>query len=167
MAHVELRQNYWLTTPMGEARALFLIDYGPEDDLLWLCVQQEEPHVGEFRTWHNSQVRMLANETFLRPAPVSMRADSRSSSPRSSDDERVSSDDRNWRHTQSSSALERAILERIHARDEQQPSQGRAPRAESETSYAQEKARVPVSRKSPPKHRIRKKRASGTRQDAR
>lgn len=50
----------------GEARALILLDYGQEEDLCWLCVQQEGKHKGELWTWHNSEVRMPPNRTMLR-----------------------------------------------------------------------------------------------------
>lgn len=66
MTMLELRQQYWFDTPYGEARALILIDYGQEEDLCWLCVQQEGKHKGELWTWHNSEVRMLPNRTTLR-----------------------------------------------------------------------------------------------------
>lgn len=66
MTMLELRQQYWFDTPYGEARALILLDYGQEEDICWLCVQQEGEHKGELWTWHNSEVRMLPNRTVLR-----------------------------------------------------------------------------------------------------
>ena len=63
---LELRAHLWFHTPYGEARALFLIDYGPEDDLYWVCVQQEGEHKGQIWTWHNSEVRMMDNRSMLR-----------------------------------------------------------------------------------------------------
>ena len=68
---LELRQPLWMSTPFGEGLALFLTDYGPESDHLWTCVQQEGEHVGELWSWHNSEVRVLANRSMLRAKTVS------------------------------------------------------------------------------------------------
>ena len=67
---VELRQPLWMSTPYGEALALFLTDYGPESDHLWTCVQQEGEHEGELWTWHNSEVKVLPNRSMLRGSPI-------------------------------------------------------------------------------------------------
>lgn len=64
--YVELRQHLWMSTPMGEGRAIAVIDYGPEDDLLFVCIQQDAANRGEIRTWHNSEVRVLDNRSLLR-----------------------------------------------------------------------------------------------------
>jgi hypothetical protein len=63
---VELRQPLWMSTPYGEGLAIFLTDYGPESDHLWTCIQQEGNRAGELWTWHNSEVRVLANRSMLR-----------------------------------------------------------------------------------------------------
>lgn len=47
-----------LNTPKGEALCHFLIDYGPESDLLWVCFQQL---TGEIWTWNNKEVRADKN----------------------------------------------------------------------------------------------------------
>jgi hypothetical protein len=52
-----------LTTPKGEALAHFLIDYGVEYDLLWVCFQGE---TGECWTWSNPDIRGPKNITFDR-----------------------------------------------------------------------------------------------------
>lgn len=62
----QLDQHYWLKTPMGEARAIGLLDYGQEEDLVWVCVQNEDPTKGQCRSWHNSEVLFCDNHTFLR-----------------------------------------------------------------------------------------------------
>ena len=66
MAYTELKQHLWMKTPKGEARCIAVIDYGQEDDLVWVCIQQDEPHIGEIWAVHNSEVRVLDNSTFLR-----------------------------------------------------------------------------------------------------
>jgi hypothetical protein len=53
----------------AEGLAILLTDYGAESDHLWTCIQQEAPSVGEIWTWHNSEVRVLANRSMLRDAP--------------------------------------------------------------------------------------------------
>lgn len=52
-----------LITPRGKAIAHFLIDYGPEHDLLWVCFQED----GECWTWRNQDIRAEKNVTFGRP----------------------------------------------------------------------------------------------------
>lgn len=70
-ALLELTQPLWVRVKdKGEARALILIDYGPEDDLQWICVMQEPPHTGEIWTVHNSEIRALANRSMLRGDPT-------------------------------------------------------------------------------------------------
>lgn len=59
---LELTQLLWLSTPHGPATAKFLIDYGPEADLQWVCVQEN----GEIWTWSNWDVRVLENITLGR-----------------------------------------------------------------------------------------------------
>ena len=78
---LELRCPLWFSTPFGEARAIILLDYGPEDDLLWVCIQQEGEHLGELWTWHNSKVRVLDNPTYLRKRPAPSLSDLAESHP--------------------------------------------------------------------------------------
>ncbi len=52
-----------LTTPQGKAWAHFVIDYGQEHDLLWICFQDES---GECWTWNNSEIRIQSNATLRR-----------------------------------------------------------------------------------------------------
>lgn len=59
---LELAQLIWVTTPKGRARALFLIDYGPESDLQWVCAQA----TGEVWTWSNWDIRVADNITLGR-----------------------------------------------------------------------------------------------------
>jgi hypothetical protein len=69
-AIIELRQPLWVHTPHGEGLAFLVTDYGPESDHLWTCIQQEEPHTGEIWSWHNSEIRVMANRSMLRAAPL-------------------------------------------------------------------------------------------------
>ena len=52
-----------LTTPKGPAYAHFLIDYGIEDNLLWVYFQND---TGECWTWNNSKIRATKNITIDR-----------------------------------------------------------------------------------------------------
>ena len=47
-----------LDTPKGSAMAHFLIDYGPEHHLLWVCFQDDS---GECWAWSNKDVRLQEN----------------------------------------------------------------------------------------------------------
>ena len=55
-----------LVTPKGKALAHFLIDYGAEHDLLWVCFQED----GECWTWRNQDIRAESNITFGRNVRV-------------------------------------------------------------------------------------------------
>lgn len=62
MMMLEIKGIIWLNTPKGKALAKFLIDYGPEADLQWVCFQQ----TGEIWTWGNTDVRVDDNVTIGR-----------------------------------------------------------------------------------------------------
>lgn len=49
-------------TPYGEAIAHLVIDYGPEENLMWVCFQKN----GEIWTFPNPEVRAQENRTFDR-----------------------------------------------------------------------------------------------------
>lgn len=53
-----------MKTPKGSAMAHFLIDYGPEHHLLWVCFQES----GECWTWQNPDILACENITFGRTA---------------------------------------------------------------------------------------------------
>lgn len=55
---IQLNPTVPLITPKGKAFAHFLIDYGQEHDLLWVCFQNE---TGECWTWSNKEIRMQEN----------------------------------------------------------------------------------------------------------
>jgi hypothetical protein len=52
-----------LMTPKGRGVAHFLIDYGMENDLMWVVFQDD---TGECWTWENSQIRARVNKTIGR-----------------------------------------------------------------------------------------------------
>ena len=51
-----------LDTPKGASLAHFLIDYGPESDLIWVCFQES----GEIWCFQNREVRAQKNITMGR-----------------------------------------------------------------------------------------------------
>lgn len=57
---LELAQVLPMDTPMGKADAHFVIDYGSESHLLWVCFMRE---TGECRTFQNPDVRLERNWT--------------------------------------------------------------------------------------------------------
>ena len=59
----QLNPTIPMLTPKGEGYAHFLIDYGKEEHLLWVCFINE---TGECWTFRNPQIRLIANETFGR-----------------------------------------------------------------------------------------------------
>lgn len=60
---IQLNPPLMLITPKGKAVAHFLIDYGLESDLLWVCFQQD---TGECWTWNNKHIRIDNNITIDR-----------------------------------------------------------------------------------------------------
>jgi hypothetical protein len=70
MVMLQLDPPIPLMTPKGEGLAHFIIDYGLEFDLLWVCFQRD---TGECWTWANPDIRAVKNITFDRKnvAPLS------------------------------------------------------------------------------------------------
>jgi hypothetical protein len=60
---VQLNPPLPMTTPKGSALAHFLIDYGPEHNIMWVCFNDAD---GECWTWQNSDVRACNNITMHR-----------------------------------------------------------------------------------------------------
>ena len=63
MTVTQLNPPLPLTTPKGSALAHFLIDYGPEADLIWVCFQDDS---GECWSWANPEIRAQKNVTMGR-----------------------------------------------------------------------------------------------------
>jgi hypothetical protein len=61
MKQLDVPLCFW--TPKGKAWAHFVIDYGMEHDLLWVCFQND---TGECWTWNNKDVRLDQNFTYGR-----------------------------------------------------------------------------------------------------
>ena len=63
MSILQLSPALPLDTPKGPALAHFLIDYGEESDLIWVCFQDK---TGEVWCWKNKEVRAQKNITLGR-----------------------------------------------------------------------------------------------------
>ena len=63
MSATQLNPPIPLVTPKGEALAHFILDYGPEYHLLWVCFQDD---TGECWTWPNPEIRAFKNVTMGR-----------------------------------------------------------------------------------------------------
>ena len=60
---IQLNNPIPLITPKGDAYAHFIIDYGMEEDLLWVCFLNK---TGECWTFKNDKIRLKPNYTFDR-----------------------------------------------------------------------------------------------------
>lgn len=60
---IQLNPSIPLVTPKGSAQAMFLIDYSPEHNLMWVCFQDD---TGECWTWDNTKIRACKNITLGR-----------------------------------------------------------------------------------------------------
>ncbi len=65
---VELRQPLCFETPRGKATAFFVIDYGTEASLIWVCFVVA---TGECWSFGNRDVRLERNQTSgMNPGPA-------------------------------------------------------------------------------------------------
>ena len=60
---IQLNPPLPVTTPKGSALAHFLVDYGPEHNLMWVCFTDSD---GQCWTWQNSDIRACRNITMHR-----------------------------------------------------------------------------------------------------
>ena len=63
MSYLELKTYLPVITPKGSGRAIIMIDYGPEANLLWVVIQDD---TGEIWTWSNYDIRVKDNITLGR-----------------------------------------------------------------------------------------------------
>lgn len=57
----EVRQMLWVTTPHGDGQALFLIDYGPHENTVWVVALEAD---GRIKHYSSEDVRLCVNHTF-------------------------------------------------------------------------------------------------------
>lgn len=59
----QLNPSIPLITPKGSSEAIGILDYGPEHDIIWICIQD---NTGELWSWPNSKVKGFRNVTLGR-----------------------------------------------------------------------------------------------------
>jgi hypothetical protein len=59
---IQLDPTIPMETPKGPAKAHFLIDYGQEHHLIWVCFRND---TGECWTWSNPQIKIEENVTMM------------------------------------------------------------------------------------------------------
>lgn len=57
----EVKQMMWIETPHGLCQVLFLIDYGPHQNTVWVAASQDD---GAIRHYDSNQIRLAMNYTF-------------------------------------------------------------------------------------------------------
>jgi hypothetical protein len=57
----EIQQVLWVETPLGDGQALFLIDYGPHENTIWIVALEK---TGEIKHFNSNQVKLCFNNTF-------------------------------------------------------------------------------------------------------
>lgn len=57
----ELKQFLWVSTPHGDGQVLFLIDYGPHENTIWVVALEKD---GAIKHYNSEQVTLCKNHTF-------------------------------------------------------------------------------------------------------
>lgn len=57
----EIKQILWVETPHGDGQALFLMDYGPHENTVWVVALEK---TGEVKHYNSNQIRLCKNNTF-------------------------------------------------------------------------------------------------------
>lgn len=60
---LQLNPSIPVITPQGDAQAMMVIDYGPENDLVWVCFLDSN---GQCWSYRNSEIRGQKNITMGR-----------------------------------------------------------------------------------------------------
>lgn len=56
----EIQQVLWVETPHGEGQAIFLIDYGPHNNTIYIVALQESR---EIKHYDSNQIKICKNHT--------------------------------------------------------------------------------------------------------
>lgn len=64
---LQLNPPIWVTTPLGEGHALFILDYGPSINTVWVIHHFE---TGEVAHVDSSEVRVMGNPMYGIEHPV-------------------------------------------------------------------------------------------------
>lgn len=57
----EIKQFLWVETPHGDGQALFLIDYGPHENTVWVVALEKD---GAIKHYNSNHITMCTNNTF-------------------------------------------------------------------------------------------------------
>lgn len=57
----ELNQVLWVQTPHGDGQALFILDYGPHENTIWIVALEK---TGEIKHYNTTQIKLCWNNTF-------------------------------------------------------------------------------------------------------
>lgn len=57
----EIQQVLWVETPLGDGQALFLIDYGPHENTIWVVALEL---TGDIKHFNSNQIKLCINNTF-------------------------------------------------------------------------------------------------------
>lgn len=61
MVHIhEIQQIMFINTPHGESQALFIIDYGPHNNTIWVAANKKN---GKIRHYDSNQITLIHNHT--------------------------------------------------------------------------------------------------------
>jgi hypothetical protein len=56
----EIQQILWVNTPHGSGQALFIIDYGPHHNTIWIVTNRSD---GRIRHYDSNQITVELNHT--------------------------------------------------------------------------------------------------------
>lgn len=56
----EIKQMLWVTTPHGDGIALFLMDYGMQNNTIWVVALEED---GAVKHYDSNQIKLCYNDT--------------------------------------------------------------------------------------------------------
>lgn len=57
----EVQQFLWVQTPLGDGQALFLVDYGPHENTVWVVALEID---GTIKHFNSNQIKLCYNHTF-------------------------------------------------------------------------------------------------------
>ena len=57
----EIKQFLWVKTPLGDGQALFIMDYGPHENTIWIVALQKN---GVIKHFNSNQIKLCFNNTF-------------------------------------------------------------------------------------------------------
>lgn len=57
----EITQFLWVETPLGDGQALFVIDYGPHENSVWVVALEAD---GQIKHFSSNHLKLCYNHTF-------------------------------------------------------------------------------------------------------